>query len=144
MQSEVNDLTTFLPSYWTSLLKEVPVLGLKFDIIELNNDFIEFLESDGLTLDEERPFISGFSSSDDYSSEEEECSEFIHKFIPSDKFPELHNKIKSAIQDLGGVVVPKLNWTVPKVSNFYFKHYLIYILGFDLDFSKYFEMYVCQ
>lgn len=117
MQGETSELAPFLPSYWTSALKEIPVLGSEFDIIDLNADFVEFLESDGLTLDEERPFISGFSSSEDYSSSEEDCDEDNSKMcIPSERFPELHERIKYSIQRLGDVIIPKLNWTVPKVQ----------------------------
>lgn len=117
MRSESSELTSFLPSYWSCSLKGIPVLGSVFAVIDLNTDFTDFLESDGLTLDEEKPFISGFSSSEDYSSEEETCADDIRTCIPSERFPELHERIRSAIQSLGGAVVPKLNWTVPKVNS---------------------------
>lgn len=113
-----NDLSAFLPFFWTSKLRNAPVLGHKYDIIDLSSDFIDFIESDSLILDEESSFVSGFSSSEEYLSDNE-SNEIVQSLIPSKRFPELHNRIKSSILDLGGIVIPKLNWTVPKVQLFY-------------------------
>lgn len=33
---------------------------------------------------------------------------------PNQRFPELHQQIKDVIKELGGAVVPKLNWSAPK------------------------------
>lgn len=46
-------------------------------------------------------------SADDYNQEPDESS-------PSIAFPELHQKIKDIIKELGGLVAPKLNWSAPK------------------------------
>lgn len=111
---ENSDMTYFLPSFWLNNLKEVPLLGSNSKIIELDEKFIEFIESDGLTLDNESTYISTLSDSDEYSETESDNSVTYCK--PSEKFPELHKIIKDAIEALGGAVVPKLNWTVPKVQ----------------------------
>lgn len=107
------DMIPFLPSFWLSNLNEIPLLGSNFKIIELDEKFIEFIESDGLTLESEDQYTSTLSGSDEYS--EADSDNAITFCKPSEKFPELHELIKNAIEDLGGTVVPKLNWTVPKV-----------------------------
>jgi hypothetical protein len=93
------------------------LLGLNFKIIELDEKFIEFIESDGITLDDEDQYTSALSESDEYSDTGSDNT--VMYFKPSEKFPELHKLIKSAIENLGGAVVPKLNWTVPKVYLFF-------------------------
>lgn len=109
-------LLSFLPSFWTSFLKNVPILGSKFEIIELGSDFIDFLESDGLFLDDDKHILSSLSSSDEeYSDSDSETVGASYR-KPSETFPVLNEKIKNAIFSLGGTVVPKLNWTVPKVT----------------------------
>lgn len=110
---ENSDMIPFLPSFWSSKLNEAPLLGSNFKIIELDEKFIEFIESDGLTLEDEDQCTSTLSGSDEYYDSDSEYAVAFCK--PSEKFPELHELIKNAIEDLGGAVVPKLNWTVPKV-----------------------------
>ena len=110
------DLASFLPSFWSSTLQNIPILGDKYEIIDLNTNFIEFLESDSLVLDEDRPFISEFSSSDEEEPYENNSELAIKHITPSEIFPDLHEKIKVALNSLGGSAVPKLNWTVPKVK----------------------------
>jgi hypothetical protein len=34
---------------------------------------------------------------------------------PKTRFPDLHGAIEAAISALGGAVLPKLNWSAPKV-----------------------------
>lgn len=137
-------LFSFLPSFWTSSLQNVPILGSKFEIIELGRDFIDFIESDGLFLDDDTHLVSALSSSDEeYSvSDSETVAESYQR--PSEIFPVLNEKIKNAISSLGGTVVPKLNWTVPKVTYFISLSFLhiLYFLGFSLDFCEYIEMYI--
>lgn len=104
----------FLPSFWTVSLRNVPVFGCKYEIIEVEMNFIDFLERDGLFLDDSKPFISAFSDNDEeYSEGESEVN--VSHLTPSECFPDLNEKIKNAISNLGGTVVPKFNWTVPKV-----------------------------
>ena len=114
-QESTSNLFSFLPSFWTSYLKNVPILGSKFEIVDLESSFIDFIESDGLFLDDDIPISSAFSSSDEefFNSDSEgdlSCQN------PSKTFPFLNEKIKNSIFSLGGTVVPKLNWTVPKVT----------------------------
>lgn len=135
LKNEFSDLASFLPYYWFSMLQNVPILGQRYEIIDLDISFIEFLESDGISLDEDRPFTSGFSSSDeDYPDNQSDSS--AKYFKPSDIFPETHEKIKLSLQSLGGSVVPKLNWTVPKVK-IYPMRFSLYFVGLYLDFCQY-------
>lgn len=109
-----HDLRHFLPSYWATSLANVPLLCSKFETIELDEKFIEFIESDGLILEEENTYVSALSSCDELSESDSDHS--VSYYVPSEKFPEVHENIKNAIKTLGGVVVPKINWTVPKVD----------------------------
>ena len=110
------DYQPFVPSYWMQILADTPILGVKAEIIDLDAKFIEYLESDGLYL-EETQYTSQFSDSDGSSREsEQEEAENILTSKPSVAFPEVHEKIEKAVKELGGCVVPKINWTVPKVE----------------------------
>jgi len=115
MNHSTSDFAKFLPSFWTKSLKKAPLLCPRYEIIDLNNEFIHFIESDGLILDDDT-FVSSFSSDDDFSDNETDAHESYIK--PSEAFPLLHANIKHVFESLGGSVVPKLNWTVPKVYAF--------------------------
>jgi hypothetical protein len=41
---------------------------------------------------------------------------------PNQRFPDLHRQIKEKITELGGAVVPKLNWSTPKDATWISKH----------------------
>lgn len=91
------------------ILADTPILGNHSEIIDLDAKFIEYLESDGLYL-EESQYTSQFSDSEEYDQEE------AIGVNPSTAFPEVHAKVEKALKALGGCVVPKFNWTVPKVE----------------------------
>lgn len=115
IMTEKCDLGSFLPSFWTENLVRAPLLGSTYKIIELDENFIEFIESDGLALDEDNPYTSALSSSDEFS-DSDYSDQPVSYSKPSEKFPKLNELIKCSIESLGGAVVPKLNWTVPKVN----------------------------
>lgn len=98
---------------------------IKSITIPLPDDFRGYLESDGVRLPlGDRTSSCMLSdnfredewSSDDNSDEEEEKEEEsespdqIEKF----SFPQLSEQIQNAIDLLGGIVFPKLNWSCPK------------------------------
>jgi len=85
----------------------------KTRIIPLTPDFLAYLRADGIVLpaDEEQiTTLDSDSEDEDSSGEGESC--------PTLKFPELHQKIKDTIAELGGRVYPKLNWSSPKDATF--------------------------
>lgn len=137
------DFATFLPSRWTNILSKFPLLGSEYEIVNLDNEFIKFIESDGIILDED--IISLRSSFDDFENDhfDFELESESSKLKPSELFSDIDQKIKKAIKSLGGCVVPKLNWTVPKVLNeVYF--FLSNLQGFNMDICEYSKMYFCE
>ncbi|KAK5120097.1 hypothetical protein LTR85_006578 [Meristemomyces frigidus] len=89
----------------------------KSRVVPLPKPFVDYLRADGIVLpddDEERPEWdddSGVFSSDNQDAtrdDEEEDSD-----VAAD-WRETHDAIKSTIAELGGKVVPKLNWSAPK------------------------------
>lgn len=83
----------------------------KCRIINLNDAFLAYLRADGIILPPEPSAShtdidsdSGFGT--DSESEDDED--------PSSSWSELHARIRSKIADLGGKVLPKLNWSAPK------------------------------
>lgn len=91
----------------------------KSRLVPLTRPFVDYLRADGIILpdddDEEQPewdSDSGvFSSSDNPDAQND--AEEVNRDVAED-WRELHNTIKSVIADLGGNVVPKLNWSAPK------------------------------
>ncbi|TLD06028.1 uncharacterized protein PgNI_08973 [Pyricularia grisea] len=117
----------WFPKYRTSCLKS--------RIIKLSPEFVDYLREDGITLADEaeddeddwEPSIptgvfkapqpepgqdQGEADSD--SDDEDRDQQTPAKLPPNRRFPELHQKIKDEIKQLGGEVVPKLNWSSPK------------------------------
>jgi hypothetical protein len=88
-------------------------------------DFNDYLLSDGVRLPLDATRLSSCAppetAEDDWSSEDEEN---IHQEDDNDSnsseplkqfnFPQLNQQITTAIESLGGAVVPKLNWSAPK------------------------------
>lgn len=76
---------------------------------------MNYLRADGIILppDNNAPRDAsddeGFFSSTENPDEEEDEDE-----DPSSEWPEIHQSIKSTIAELGGKIVPKLNWSAPK------------------------------
>ncbi|KAL3423983.1 cell cycle control protein cdc123 [Phlyctema vagabunda] len=86
--------------------------ALKSRIIPLNAAFLSYLREDGIVLPPNTTTFSMPSSNETYSAsdgwgeeDEEEAS------LP---FPELLQEMQNAIDELGGMVAPKLNWSAPK------------------------------
>jgi len=98
-------------------------LTLRSEIIPLPAEFIQFLEEDSIFV-EDNAFPKPESGIDRYDYNEEEWeSEDDEEDIPRQKistesptFPELEAKISSVIDEFGGSVFPKLNWSSPRDS----------------------------
>ncbi|KAL8718535.1 MAG: hypothetical protein Q9225_004346 [Loekoesia sp. 1 TL-2023] len=92
----------------------------KARLIPLDAPFLSYLRADGILLppedntsfpnNDDQDTDSGIfsSASSLYSSSSEEDPD------PSLHWPEIHAKIRSTIHELGGNVIPKLNWSAPK------------------------------
>ncbi|KAF7926276.1 uncharacterized protein EAE98_006571 [Botrytis deweyae] len=87
---------------------------LKSRIIPLTSEFLSYLREDGIVLPSE---IATFpppetynnnSTSDGWDEDTDTGPD------PSEKFSEIHKQIQETIAELGGSVVPKLNWSAPK------------------------------
>ncbi|KIW27502.1 uncharacterized protein PV07_07235 [Cladophialophora immunda] len=82
----------------------------KSRLIPLSQPFLDYLRADGIILppehgpsDADSGFEDGFQNDDDEESED-----------PSEQWADIHSKIRSTISELGGKVMPKLNWSAPK------------------------------
>lgn len=98
----------------------------KARIIPLTPEFLTYLREDGIILpddegpaprvssadsDDDRMDVSHTPGSDDDDPDDSSANQ-------TQRFPELHAKIKSTIAALGGAVTPKLNWSAPKDALF--------------------------
>ncbi|EXJ87601.1 cell division cycle protein 123 [Capronia epimyces CBS 606.96] len=75
----------------------------KARLIPLSPPFLEYLRADGILLP---PDNSPNDADSGFEDEEEED--------PSEPWSDIHERIRSTIYELGGKVVPKLNWSAPK------------------------------
>ena len=100
--------------------------------LDLPHDFVEYLKEDGITVaDDSRAFgepASSSSGSESPSSTEEEESDgeaSSAEDVLASRFGDLIAKVDSAIGDLEGSVMPKLNWACPKVSGLSFSFHTL-------------------
>ena len=82
----------------------------KARLILLSAPFLSYLRADGIILPPEHTSSSTDSATDD--DEEEEAENEASD--PSEAWSNIHQDIKSTISELGGSVMPKLNWSAPK------------------------------
>lgn len=89
---------------------------IKSVVLPVPASFIEYLLSDGVQLPLDATKISSCipkvvdPDDDDSWGEEDDEDDATESF----SFPELSEQIQSAIDTLGGAVLPKLNWSCPK------------------------------
>lgn len=91
--------------------------------IPLTNEFLSYLREDGIILPDDEEQITTLSDSDasegeTESEDEDEDGVTQDRRNPTQRFPELHQRIKTTIRELGGKVSPKLNWSSPKDAAF--------------------------
>ncbi|CAI4035130.1 hypothetical protein SMKI_12G2700 [Saccharomyces mikatae IFO 1815] len=107
-------------SFWSSLYpKYVPKsIVLK----SLPKKFIQYLEQDGIKLPQEENVRSVYTEEivrnedndySDWEDDEDTATEFVQEVEPLVDFPELHQQLKNALNELGAVA-PKLNWSAPR------------------------------
>ena len=105
-----------VPKAWTQRLLTVSHADLcryrsftpKARLIPLSASFLSYLRADGIILPPEDGLSDDDSDKEDEDEEEDESTD------PSEAWLEVHQKIKSTISELGGSVMPKLNWSAPK------------------------------
>lgn len=73
----------------------------KARLIPLSQPFIDYLRADGIVLPPEETHDGDSGYSDDEDD-------------PSEEWHEVHQRIRDTIVELGGKVIPKLNWSAPK------------------------------
>lgn len=90
----------------------------KTRVIPLSLPFLKYLRSDGIVLPSDdhshdsSPDVTDSVTLPDSVSPTPESSD--EESDPSSAWKELHERIKATIAELGGSVVPKLNWSAPK------------------------------
>lgn len=107
---------------------------LKSRIISLPEEFISYLQEDGIILADDSDVLgeaqddewqsSGASTSNNAQQQDAEDSDEDEpsQLPPNERFPETHQKIKETIEELGGAVAPKLNWSSPKDAKWISAH----------------------
>ena len=89
-------------------LRRYRSLTPKARLIPLPASFLSYLRADGIILPPEDDLSNVDSDVEDEDEEEDKYTD------PSEAWPDVHQKIKSIISELGGSVMPKLNWSAPK------------------------------
>lgn len=80
----------------------------KARLIPLSASFLSYLRADGIILPPEDLPSKTDPDTDDENEEEGGSAD------PSEAWLDIHQKTKSTISELGGSVMPKLNWSAPK------------------------------
>jgi len=103
-------------SWWPKYRTLTP----KSRLVPLTRPFVDYLRADGIVLpddnDEEQPewdSDSGIFSSSDNPDAAQDDAEYEDRDVAED-WRDVHDAIKSTVANLGGKVVPKLNWSAPK------------------------------
>ncbi|KAI9793341.1 MAG: hypothetical protein M1816_000233 [Peltula sp. TS41687] len=108
--------------YWHGLYRAITP---KARIIPLTAAFVEYLREDGIVLpeDDEDPRPSWIDQDSGVYSEErstvsdnddDDDDDDEALLDPSEHFRDIHRRIRETIDELGGSVAPKLNWSAPK------------------------------
>ncbi|KAK8212666.1 D123-domain-containing protein [Phyllosticta capitalensis] len=90
----------------------------KARLIPLTAPFLSYLRADGIVLPDDDASPPRDWSDDDSgifsSTENPDAAEESEDEDPSAEWRDVHAQIKNTIEELGGKVVPKLNWSAPK------------------------------
>ncbi|KAI0272936.1 D123-domain-containing protein [Russula aff. rugulosa BPL654] len=104
------DIIAFQFSSWFPTFSS---LSIKSTIIPLTDNFKSYLEADGVfvpTGSENLPQESTLEDDDDCDSDDGAPASFAARY----SFPELDTQIRATIDEYGGAVFPKLNFSSPK------------------------------
>lgn len=121
---------SWFPKYRTSCIKS--------RIIPLTPEVVAYLQEDGIVLADEDDTLGGEqeegewqsagattnlnAQANDSDSDDSDDSDEEPALPPNKRFPEIHQKIKDTIAELGGSVAPKLNWSSPKDAKWISPH----------------------
>lgn len=97
--------------------KTYRTLTPKTRIVPLTPEFLSYLREDGIILPSDEDVLTTLSDSEDSDADDDDENPSASG-DPAKLFPSLHQKIKATIQELGGRVAPKLNWSSPKDATF--------------------------
>ena len=88
----------------------------KARLIPLSASFLSYLRADGIILHPQKTLSKIYKNTDGGGKEEEgeEDEEEDEAIDPSEAWLDIHEKIRTTISELGGSVMPKLNWSAPK------------------------------
>jgi hypothetical protein len=102
-------------SRWYPVYKDVT---FKSHILDCSEQFLQWLKTDGVSLPPNTP-TSIFCDNNCGSDSEDEDGDNIEsggvETKPDFNFDEWNKRVISAIDDLGGFVFPKTNWSSPQV-----------------------------
>jgi len=99
------------------MLRRYRSITPKARLIPLTPPFLSYLREDGIVLPPENDSDQQASLTDTDSgifSAEDDSEDEDALLDPSIQFREVHQNIKDTIDELGGKVTPKLNWSAPK------------------------------
>jgi len=117
---EVEEVLACAFDRWYDSFKHVT---FKSRVLLLSEDVVQYLQSDGIfvptgTAPESTQLRNANEDSDSEWGDGGSNSEGSHGNEPS--FPELESAMCTAIEELGGAVLPKLNWSAPKDAQWIF------------------------
>ncbi|EGX90818.1 cell cycle control protein Cdc123 [Cordyceps militaris CM01] len=106
---------------------------IKSRIIPIPAEFSAYLQEDGIILADDNDILgeaqddewqgSGATTSHNVQQEADDSDDDeASPLPPNERFPETHQKIKDTIEELGGEVAPKLNWSSPKDAKWISAH----------------------
>ncbi|XP_001641838.2 cell division cycle protein 123 homolog [Nematostella vectensis] len=99
-------------SSWYPRFKNVTI---RSKIIPLSKEFVDYLKTDGVVLPGKPSSLPRHEDDESDSEEWQNLEEDPEQAtIEAPEFNDIDTKIKEAIQELGGEVFPKLNWSAPK------------------------------
>lgn len=100
---------------YSSWSRQVPQENLiPSKVLAIPREFLEYLESESITIPRKVEQATP-NSDNEFSDWEEEEEERVD---PTKNFPQFHQEIIKGIKELGGVIIPKLNWSAPKDATF--------------------------
>ncbi|KAJ4150956.1 hypothetical protein LMH87_011682 [Akanthomyces muscarius] len=107
---------------------------IKSRIIPLPAEFVAYLQEDGIILADDSDIL-GEAQDDEWQSAgattsnnalhqdaEDSDDDTASQLPPNERFPDTHKKIRDTIEELGGAVAPKLNWSSPKDAKWISAH----------------------